>query len=87
MQQPDSSNAPLPNVDAELLLQGVVCPLNFVRTKIALAKLPIGAVLSVTVDRGEPELNVPRSLIREGQEVLFQGASANGWQVIVRRAK
>ena len=52
-------------------LRGIKCPLNFVKTKLALEKLPIGGVLEVWIDSdSESAINVPNSLSQEGHEVL-----------------
>ena len=52
-------------------LCGIKCPLNFVKTKLALEKLPIGGVLEVWIDAdSESAINVPSSLSQEGHEVL-----------------
>ena len=56
--------------DSTLELQGVVCPLNFVKTKLKLETMQKGEILKVILSRGEPERNVPRSLRREGHEIL-----------------
>ena len=55
--------------DATLDLTGEVCPYTFVRTRLALEGLPIGAVLDVVVDHEPARRNVPRSAIDWGQEV------------------
>lgn len=60
-----------PNVDlTELDLSGEVCPFTFVRTKLALEALPIGARLRVIVDHEPAVRNVPRSAKEWGQEVV-----------------
>ena len=52
-------------------LRGIKCPLNFVKTKLALEKLPVGAILEVWIDAdSESAINVPSSLSQEGHEVL-----------------
>jgi tRNA 2-thiouridine synthesizing protein A len=51
-------------------LRGVLCPMNFVRTKLALEDLGAGDVLEVWLDAGEPAENVPRSAGLESHEVL-----------------
>lgn len=56
--------------DQELDLRGVLCPYNYVKTKLKLESMTLGQVLAVTIDEGEPERNVPRSLLDEGQRVL-----------------
>ncbi|MHC4721572.1 MAG: sulfurtransferase TusA family protein [Planctomycetota bacterium] len=51
-------------------LRGVTCPLNFVKAKIALEKIPVGQVLEVLLDEGEPVRNVPESFNEQGQEIV-----------------
>ncbi|HAB60414.1 MAG TPA: sulfurtransferase TusA family protein, partial [Lachnospiraceae bacterium] len=48
----------------------VVCPLTFVKAKVAIEELEDGKVLSVKLNDGEPVQNVPRSLKEEGHQVL-----------------
>jgi sulfite reductase (ferredoxin) len=64
----------------ELDLSGVACPMNFVKAKFALEKLPVGATLRVILDDGAPFENVPASFRSQGQhvtEVKSLGNSAN----------
>lgn len=56
--------------DAEVDVTDKVCPLTFVKTKVALDELEEGEILAVRLNDGEPVENVPRSLREEGQEVL-----------------
>ncbi len=51
-------------------LRGEICPFTFVRTRLALEALPIGAVLRVIVDHEPATRNLPRSAAEWGQEVL-----------------
>ena len=51
-------------------LKGVPCPMNWVKTKLALEELGSGEVLGVVLDDGEPIRNVPRSLREEGHRLL-----------------
>ncbi|MEQ1848566.1 MAG: sulfurtransferase TusA family protein, partial [Nitrospira sp.] len=51
---------------SELDLRGVICPYNFVKTKLKLETLEQGQVLSVLLDDGDPIRNVPRSVQNEG---------------------
>ena len=51
---------------ADLDLRGTPCPLNFIRTRLALEKIPLGAQLVVDLDRGEPEQMVVEGLRGEG---------------------
>ena len=54
---------------ADLDLRGTPCPLNFIRSRLALEKIPLGAELLVDLDRGEPEQMVVEGLRGEGHRV------------------
>ncbi len=47
-----------------------VCPLTFVKTKLLLEKMPVGAVATVRLKGAQPLDNVPRSCIAHGHEVV-----------------
>lgn len=51
-------------------ITGEVCPMTFVKTKLALEKLPLGQTLEVRLMGKEPLHNVPRSAIDHGYHVL-----------------
>lgn len=55
---------------ASLDLRGVICPINFVKTKLKLEELNTGDVLEILIDAGEPMANVPRSIKEEGHRVV-----------------
>jgi len=70
----------------ELDLSGVACPMNFVKTKIKLSMLPIGAHLAVILDDGAPIENVPLSLEEQGQKVLVkERRSDHQWRIVVEK--
>jgi tRNA 2-thiouridine synthesizing protein A len=54
-------------------LSGVPCPMNWVRTKLALEDLAPGDSLVVLLDDGEPLESVPRSAREDGHEVAIDG--------------
>ena len=67
-------------------LSGVACPMNFVKTKIKLSTLPIGAQLEVILDDGAPIENVPLSLEEQGQKVLVkEQISERQWKIRVEK--
>ncbi|VAW29500.1 Ferredoxin--sulfite reductase [hydrothermal vent metagenome] len=66
-------------------LRGVACPMNFVMTKIELAKLKSDDVLEVLLDDGEPIENVPGSVKGEGHKILVQERIGNYWSVVVQK--
>jgi tRNA 2-thiouridine synthesizing protein A len=56
-------------------LTGVVCPLNWVKAKLALEELEPGDELTLLLDPGEPIESVPRSASQDGHEVRVDGTS------------
>ncbi len=56
--------------DAFLDLRGVLCPINFVKTKLKLDTMEAGEVLELVLDSGEPIQNVPKSIKEEGHKIL-----------------
>jgi tRNA 2-thiouridine synthesizing protein A len=82
-----SSSAPAPSPSGERLdLSGEVCPYTFVRTRLALEALPIGAELTVTLDHPPAARNVPRSAREWGQEVVsIEEPEPGRWQVVLRK--
>jgi len=54
----------------KLDITGEVCPMTFVKTKVALHGLSKGEVLEVLLRAGEPLKNVPRSCEGEGCKIL-----------------
>lgn len=75
-----------PTPDACLDLRGTPCPLNYVRSRLALERLPVGGWLQVDLDPGEPESMVAESLRSEGHTVC-SGASPppSSVRLLIRR--
>jgi TusA-related sulfurtransferase len=48
----------------------VVCPITFVKTKVALEEIGKGQILEIKLNSGEPIANVPRSLKDEGHKII-----------------
>ncbi len=67
----------------ELDLRGEVCPYTFVRTRLRLEEMAIGARLSVTVDYEPASRNIPRSAEEWGQEVVSVESGEPGTWVII----
>ena len=55
-------------------LTGVLCPMNWVRTRLALEELDPGDRLEVRLDPGEALESVPRSARDEGHETTVDGS-------------
>ena len=58
------------NVDETIDITDVVCPVTFVKTKVALEEMDDGQILQVHLNDGEPVQNVPRSVKDEGHQIL-----------------
>ncbi|OHD54645.1 MAG: hypothetical protein A2Y33_02375 [Spirochaetes bacterium GWF1_51_8] len=66
-------------------LRGVACPMNFVKTKMELAKLKPGDILDILLDDGEPIANVPGSVKSEGHAVLSSEQTDGYWKVKIKK--
>ena len=64
--------------DAAIDIADVVCPITFVKVKVALEELEDGQTLAVHLNDGEPIQNVPRSLKDEGHKVLSVDKNEDG---------
>jgi tRNA 2-thiouridine synthesizing protein A len=74
-------------VDERVDITDVVCPMTFVKAKVAMEELEIGQVLAVTMN-DEPVQNVPRSFKEEGQQVLKLIDNENGtYDLIVKKVE
>ena len=65
-------------IDDVVDITDVVCPITFVKTKVALEELDDGQILSVRMNDGEPVQNVPRSIEREGHKILKLADNMDG---------
>jgi TusA-related sulfurtransferase len=64
--------------DQELDITGEVCPMTFVRTRLALDRMAPGQILSVRLRGDEPLRNVPRTAREQGHEVLSLDTGSDG---------
>jgi tRNA 2-thiouridine synthesizing protein A len=66
-------------------IRSEVCPMTYVRTKLALEALAPGEVLEVRLRGEEPRRNVPASARAEGHAVLSLLAQDDGTDVLLLR--
>lgn len=71
--------------DATLDLRGVVCPINFVKTKLKLETMEKGQILEIAIDPGEPMANVPRSIKEEGHKVIKVDKVDNHFRLLIQK--
>lgn len=65
----------------------VVCPVTFVKAKVALEELDEGQILSICMNDGEPVQNVPRSIKEEGHQILKLDDNEDGtYTLYVKKA-
>lgn len=57
-------------IDDTVDITDKVCPLTFVKAKVALEELEEGEIISIHMNDGEPVQNVPRSIKEEGHQIL-----------------
>lgn len=70
-----------------LNLSGVACPLNFVKTKLKLEELQAVELLEVILEDGESIINVPRSVKKEGHQiVLVKKIDEGHYKLVVKKA-
>jgi tRNA 2-thiouridine synthesizing protein A len=66
----------------------VVCPVTFVKAKVALEELDPGELIAIHMNDGEPVQNVPRSIKEEGHQILKLIDNEDGtYDLIVRRGE
>lgn len=68
----DTTQDPTPDTAPIYDLRGVMCPMNYVKTKLKLEMMDHGERLEVWLDAGDPINNVPVSLRNDGHKILAQ---------------
>jgi TusA-related sulfurtransferase len=71
----------------ELDITHEICPMTFVRTRLALDRLASGALLLVRLKGDEPARNVPRTAIQQGHAVLDVSTAPDGTVLVLIRRK
>lgn len=78
----DAAYTPTEKVD----ITDVVCPVTFVKTKVALEELEDGQILQVHLNDGEPVQNVPKSVKDEGHQILKLKDNEDGtYELYIRK--
>jgi len=72
--------------DAHLDLRGVICPINFVKTKLKLEEMNAGEILEIVIDSGEPMANVPRSIKEEGHKIVQVDRVDNHFRLLIEKS-
>ena len=74
--------------DDQVDITDKVCPLTFVKAKVAIEELDDSEILAIRMNDGEPVQNVPRSIKEEGHQILKLTANEDGtYTLIVRKVE
>ncbi len=76
------------DVTREIDITNEICPMTYVRTRLALDTMRPGQTLLVRLKGEDPLKNVPRTAKEQGHEVLSLETNAEGIsQLLIRRGK
>jgi tRNA 2-thiouridine synthesizing protein A len=76
------------DVTREIDITNDICPMTYVRTRLALDKMAPGQTLLVRLKGQEPLNNVPRTATEQGHEVLSLETDPDGIShLLIRRGK
>jgi tRNA 2-thiouridine synthesizing protein A len=76
------------DVTREIDITNEICPMTYVRTRLALDKMTPGQTLLVRLKGEEPLKNVPRTAKEQGHEVLSLDTDPDGIsRLLIRRGK
>ena len=64
--------------------RGVVCPLNYVKTKRALEQMAIGQILEILLD-DEGARSVPERVTQDGHKVLSTARKGDHWRTLIQK--
>jgi tRNA 2-thiouridine synthesizing protein A len=78
------------NIDKNLIkvidLLGEICPMTFVKTKLAIEKINYGEKIKIIYNSQEAKINVPKSLIELNHKVLkIDDISKENFYIIVEK--
>lgn len=71
--------------DRELDITAELCPMTFVRTRLALDRMQPGETLLVRLRGEEPLRNVPRTAREQGHEILSLETASDGVSLLLLR--
>ncbi len=71
--------------DGTIDLRNVLCPMNFVKTKLKLEEMESGEILEVFLDDGEPMRSVPRSIKEEGHKIIKVDNLGKEYRILIKK--
>ena len=79
------ANSAKQTIDNELDITGYLCPMTFVRTRLAIDRMKAGQTLAIRLTGEEPRTNIPKSVIEHGHQVLAATDHADGTTTLLIR--
>ena len=73
--------------DTSLDITTELCPMTYVRTRLALDGMASGQILAVRLSGADAARNVPQSAVRQGHEVLSRHLGEDGVTTLLLRRK
>ena len=75
-------------IDDTVDITDKVCPLTFLKAKVAIDQLEDGEFIAIRMNDGEPVQNVPRSIKEEGHQILKLVNNEDGtYNLIVKKVE
>ncbi len=68
-------------------LRGVLCPMNFVKTKLKLEEMQSGQILEVFLDDGEPMRSVPKSIKEDGHKIIKVDNLGEAYRILIKKGQ
>ncbi len=75
----------MPEADRSIDITRDLCPMTFVKTRIALDRLAPGQTLLVRLRGEEPTRNVPKTATEQGHAILDQRPGEDGTTLLLLR--
>lgn len=73
--------------DKQIDITAEICPMTFVRTRLALDRMAPGETLLVRLRGAEPVANIPRAAAEQGHTILAQETGADGVTLLLLRRR
>lgn len=72
--------------DRSINIKGLVCPMTFVKAKLAIEDMEPGQVLEITLDYEEASRSIPKSMEDHGHKVLkLEKINDTDWVLQIRK--
>jgi tRNA 2-thiouridine synthesizing protein A len=74
--------------DRSINIKGLVCPMTFVKAKLAIEEMEPGQVLEITLDYEEASRSIPKSMEDHGHKVLkLEKVNDTDWVLQIRKGE